>query len=66
MNLFLNDSKNKHKDLKKKVLESEAKRIKFAQDLKDYMIPPIDENDQSGQAKATVTNSEGEISSFVP
>ncbi|PJA86486.1 MAG: hypothetical protein CO141_04515 [Candidatus Moranbacteria bacterium CG_4_9_14_3_um_filter_42_9] len=51
MNLFLNDSKNKHKDLIKKVLESEGKRLKFAQDLKDYMIPPINGNDPSGQAR---------------
>lgn len=59
MSLFTNDSKDKHKDLVKKVLENEGKRIKFAQDLKNYMIPPIDENDPSGQAKATVTSSEG-------
>jgi hypothetical protein len=60
MSLFSDDAKDKHKDLVKKVIESENKRIKFAQDFKNYMIPPIDENNPSSEAKVTVTSSEGE------
>jgi hypothetical protein len=57
MSLFSADSKDKNKDLIKKVIEDENKRTQFAQDLEDYMIPSIDENDPFSVARATVTSS---------
>jgi len=55
MSLFSDDSKDKHRELIKIVIEDEDKRNKFLDDLDGYMIPAIDENDPSSEAKATIT-----------
>jgi len=55
LSLFTEDSRDKYKDLLKSILADENKRGNFLGDLKNYMIPAIDENNPSSEAKATIT-----------
>ena len=57
ISLYVEGSRGKYKDLIKTVIDDENLRNKFLTDLNGYMIPAIDENNPSAEAKATITSS---------
>ena len=56
LSLYTDDSRDKYKDLIKNVIELESKRNKLLIDLAGYMIPAMDENNPSAEAKAVITS----------
>ncbi|HEX7586599.1 MAG TPA: hypothetical protein VF390_03130 [Patescibacteria group bacterium] len=56
LSLYADDSRDKYKNMMNTVIKDENKRNKFLIDLNSYMIPAIDENNPSAEAKATITS----------